>query len=372
MLRSYSRRFLSVTAIFAVALAFHGVQAQVGSDSEWTTAEGDIRIRANATSHYPRDNWRSGMGARDDAGPHAFIEMQGNYQNLRWQGEYWIMGAEASWRPSSADGSYRPAECVGTRPNGYTSADDARDYGEFDVIFNAAESAFTGQKRWICRYADGRTRKGPWVPFNGTRKGLLAAAQNTVRAPSGAVSPAPTGGTSGSGGPPRNPLGDCRDMERVVLFADGQQIRLNRRYGIRPCSIDATTFEKFQIDFINPEGKRPTQLFLRAIQITGGPGINPDTREIVMPSTFTGRTAFQNLPFMGDPRPGSAWFNLLMPGSFCSSAFWLANLKYSDGSQSEPISVLTSECGARNHPEELSALRTDEAPEIRGRAKPQE
>lgn len=350
-----SRQIFSAVAVVSASVAMGGVRAQVGSDSEWTTAEGDIRVRANATSHYPRDNWRTGMGARREAGPHAFVEMQGSYRYLRWQGEYWIMGADDSWRPGSTGGAYRPTgTCIGTRPAGYTSGDDARDYGEFDVTFNAAENAFTGQKRWICRAADGRARKGPWEPFNGTRKGYAVVGQNTAVVPNAQVNPNPgNGGGGGSGGARSDPLGDCRSFERAVLNVDGQQIRFNRRYGIRPCSIDAARLEKFQIDFINPEGKRPVQVQLRAIRITGSPGINPGTREILIPATFTGQMAHQNLPFMGDPRPGSAWFNLLMPGSFCNAAFWAAHLKFSDGTQSDPFTLLSSECGARNHPEQV-------------------
>lgn len=353
-----SRQLVSVFTVVAICAGLTGAQAQVGTDSEWTTAEGDIRVRANATSHYPRENWRSGMGARREAGSHAFIEMQGSYRNLRWQGEYWIMGADESWRPSGTGGSYRPTgTCVGTRPAGYTTGDDARDYGEFDITFNAAENAFTGQKRWICRAADGRARKGAWEPFNGTRKGYVAVGQNTATAPTATINPNP--GSSSGGGSRSDPLGDCRSVERAVLNINGQQMLFNRRYGIRPCSIDAAAFEKFQIDFINPEGKRPTQVYLRSIRITGSPGINPGTREILIPATFSGRTASQNLPFMGDPRPGSAWFNLLMPGSFCGSAFWIAHLRFSDGSQSDPFTILTSECGMRNHPEEVPSSLSD-------------
>lgn len=348
-----SRHVVSAISVIAASVALSGAQAQVGSDSEWTTAGGDIRIRANATSHYPRDNWRSGMGARREAGPHAFIEMQGNYRYLRWQGEYWIMGAEDSWRPGSTGGIYRPTGCVGMRPNGYTSGDDAHDYGEFDVTFNAAENAFTGQKRWICRQADGRARKGAWEPFNGTRKGYVATNQNSVTIPTTTIDPNPAPPSPGSATTSGRTDDGCRGLENVALVADGQRIRINRRYGIRPCTLDAARLDKFQIDFINPEGKRPIQLYMRAFRFAGSPSADRSTRELLLPVTFSGSSAYQRLPFMGDPRPGSAWFNLLMPGSFCNSAFWVAYLKFSDGTQSEPFAVLKSECGARNHPDQV-------------------
>ena len=358
-----SRQIISAIAVVSASVALSGAQAQVGTDSEWTTAEGDIRIRANATSHYPRDNWRSGMGARRDAGPLAYIEMQGSYQNLRWQGEYWIMGAADGWRPANTGPAYRPSACVASRPNGYTVGDDANDYGEYDITFNAAENAFTGQKRWVCRSSDGRARKGAWEPFNGTRKGYVAAGQHTAPVPTAPINPNPSGsgGTSGSGSPRSNPLGDCVDFTRVELIIDGTLVRPDRRYGIRPCQIDAASFEKFQIDFINPEGKRPTQLLMKAFRLMGTPQIRPDRSSIVVPAVYSGKRAQQSLPFMGEPRAGSAWFNLLMPGSFCNSPFWIASFRFSDGSESAPFTFLFSECGARNHPEELP--RSDSSPE---------
>ena len=42
-----SRQIISAIAVVSASVALSGAQAQVGTDSEWTTAEGDIRIRAN-------------------------------------------------------------------------------------------------------------------------------------------------------------------------------------------------------------------------------------------------------------------------------------------------------------------------------------
>lgn len=364
------RQLVSSLSVVAFCAGLTGAQAQVGTDSEWTTEEGDIRVRAYATSHYPRDNWRSGMGARRDAGSLAYVEMQGSYQNLHWQGEYWVMGAADGWRPADTGPAYRPRGCVATRPNGYTVGDDAADYGEYDITFNTAENAFTGQKRWVCRYPDGRARKGAWEPFNGTRKGYVAATQYSVPAPTAPVNPNPgTGGSSGSG-TRSNPLGDCTGMDKITLMDGSRTIPMSRRYGIRPCKIDAARLEKFQLDFLDPEGKRPTQIILNAVRLTGTLTVGRATGGLVVPLQLTGRKTYQNLPFMGDPRPGSAWFNLLMPGSFCSSAFWTASLKFSDGSQSDPFTILFSECGARNHPEEVPGSGSGPEPVIVDGVKP--
>ena len=376
-----SLNFRHLGKAFYVAAIFSGstsAQAQVGTSSEWTTADGDVRIYVNTSTHYPRDNWRSGMGARRDAGSLAYIEMQGNYRYLRWQGEYWIMGAEDGWRPSDGGGSYRPTgTCAATRPNGYRPGDDANDYGEFDITFNAAENAFTGQKRWVCRYPDGRARKGAWQPFNGTRKGLVAHSQNSVAAPTGTVTTTPNGGTTPAPGG-RTPREQreweyrmCTSQLDIISLdiaqPDGSRrtTRFVRDFQIRPCTIDAAAFEKFQIDMLNPPAdKRPTQLLLRSIQVEGIPGPTA-SRELRVPVRFLNPTVSINLPFSGVPRAGSAIMNQMMPGRFCGAAFWAAYMRYSDGSESAPFSLIVSTCGARNHPEQLPATASEsEAPRV--------
>lgn len=374
-------KFRPLSAAFWVAAICTGLtsaQAQVGTDSDWSTADGDLRIYANASTLYPRDNWRSGMGARRDAGSLAYVEMQGSYRNLRWQGEYWIMGAEDGWRPSAAEGSYRPSgACAATRPNGYRPGDDADDYGEFDITFNAAENAFTGQKRWICRYPDGRARKGAWQPFNGARKGLVAQMQNSVAVPTGTVTTTPSGGTTPAPGgrtPREQREWDYRQctyqldiISLDIAQPDGSRrnTRFVRDFQIRPCTIDAAAFEKFQIDMLSPPAdKRPAQLFLRSIQIEGIPGPSVD-RNIRVPVRFLNPTISINLPFTGVPRPGSAIMNQIMPGRFCSAALWAAYMRYSDGTESAPFSVIISACGARNHPEQLPDTASgSEAPRV--------
>lgn len=334
-------------ALFGTLLAT-SADAQLGRDSEWTSPQGDIRIYVGNSSHYPATNWRTGNGPRRDAGPQAFVEMQGQYQNLRWQGQYWVMGAEDSHRPNGG-------RCVGTRPNGYVVGDDAYEYGEFDVTFNAAENSFNGQRRWICRDPEGRTRRGAWEPYTGTRKGYAVATPATARAPTATVDTTPTPPPAGTGGAPPVPSDDCPAMERLVVLADGQRYRKTPRYAIRPCKLDALEGDKFQVDLTDPEGKRPTRVYARAFRITGALSVHRSTRELTIPARFSGYTVSASLPFVGEPRAGSAIFNRTMPGAFCNSAFWLAWLDFSDGSRSDPIAVLMSECGARLHPEEVPA-----------------
>lgn len=335
---------LSVSAACTL-LATNGA-AQVGRDSEWSSPQGDIRIYVGNGTHYPSSNWRTGNGPRRDAGPLAFVEMQGQFQNLRWQGQYWVMGAEDSHRPNGR-------RCVATRPNGYGTGDGAYDYGEFDITFNAAENSFTGQRRWVCRDPEGRTRRGAWEPYTGTRKGLAVVGQPSAPAPTATVDTTPTTPPAGAGESPSMPVNDCASMERFVLLIDGQRYRKTPRYGIRPCKLDAAQADKFQVDLINPEGKRPTRVYLRSVRITGSISIDRATGELTVPARFSGHSASVNLPFVGEPRAGSVVLNRMMPGSFCSSAFWLAWLDFSDGTRSEPVATMISECGARAHPEEM-------------------
>jgi hypothetical protein len=90
------------------------------------------------------------------------------------------------------------------------------------------------------------------------------------------------------------------------------------------------------------------------------------TRNLAMTGRFTPETYAQGLPFAGDPRPGSSIMNLTMSGRFCNSAFWVAYLDFSDGSQSEPVGMLVSKCGARLHPEQLPPLTGPRAGEGEG------
>jgi hypothetical protein len=122
----------------------------VGRDSNWATDTGDLRIYVPDSPSYPRDNWRNGAGPRADIAPRAAVVMEGEYRNLRWKGNYWVM--------TSRDHKPHGSMCLGSRPTLYTAADDSYDYGIFDVTFNAAENSFTGTRQWQCRYPDGRTR----------------------------------------------------------------------------------------------------------------------------------------------------------------------------------------------------------------------
>ncbi len=346
MYRTILYLVLFATAGLATALfPPSGAGAQVGRDSTWVTDTGDLRIYVPDSPSYPRENWRNGAGPRADIAPRAAVVMEGEYRNLRWKGRYWVM--------TSRDHKPHGSMCLGSRPTLYTAADDSYDYGIFDVTFNAAENSFTGTRQWQCRYPDGRTRTGPIEIFSGTRSGITTAMQPTLAVPTAPIVPNPA-----SAGSPDSWLPDrrnCDEMRGLVIRVDGRDIPTTSRYVIRPCTLDALTGDKFQIDMPNPEGKRPMRLALRGFNLND---IQPDpeTRNLILTGRFTPDTYAQGLPFAGDPRPGSSIMNLTMSGRFCNSAFWIAYLDFSDGSQSEPIGALLSKCGARLHPEQLPPL----------------
>jgi len=342
--------------LVGMAACVSSANAQVGRNSTWETETGEIRIFVPDSSTYPRDNWRSGSGSRSDVGELAFVQMQGEYRNLKWKGEYWVMGA----RDHRPHGSI----CLGSRPNGFTPVDDSYDYGIFDVTFNAAENSFTGTRQWQCKYPDGRTRQGPVETFNGTRSGITAAMRPTRAVPNGPVSSDPgTGGTPTTPFPERQ---DCDELRGFIIRADGREIASSPRYFVRPCTIDALSGEKFQIDIINPEGKRPMRLALRGFRLDSLLP-NPVSRAITLSGRFTSDTYVQGLPFTGDPARGSAIMNQTMSGRFCNSAIWIAYLDFSDGTQSEPMGALLSKCGARLHPDQLPPLSGPRAGEGEGR-----
>lgn len=351
------RCFILVLAAFT-ALSADVVRAQVVGD--WETNFGDLRIyndRTGATIN-PRYDM-SASGARRDVGDLAFILMHGEYDRLRFKGDWWILG-----RPRGSTPPRR--SCVPSRPPLYTSADDTREYGVFLINFNAAENSFTGTIQWHCRNADGRTREGPLETFTGRRKGSdLQVYVPPSRAATGAIDPNPNpGGSPAPGGRSAREQREwdyrqcTQQLDLISLNIAGangsrQLTRFVRDFQIRPCAIDATAFEKFQIDLLNPPpDKRPSQLVLRSILVEGSPAGGPPVG-IQVPVRFLPTTITRNLPFVGVPRAGSAIRDQIMPGNFCNAALWLAYMRYSDGTESPPFSAITSECGIRNHPEQI-------------------
>lgn len=362
--------------IAAVILALApGAAAQVVGD--WETNLGDLRIFRDRTGTAINPNYNmSASGARHEVGPLAFVVMHGKYERLHFKGDWWIMG-----RPRESD---PPRRCVGTRPPLYTSADDTREYGEVIITFNAAENSFTGTVQWHCRSSDGRTRKGPLETLTGTRKGSNMQVYRQPERVNATIDPNPN-----PGGTPPAPGGrnareqrewDYRqcthqlDLFRLNIAGAGstrQQVSFVRDFQIRPCEIDAAALEKFQIDMLSPPAeKRPSSLILRSIQVEGAPVRGSASDPFLVPVRYLPTTITKPLPFVGVPRAGSSIMNQIMPGNFCNAALWLANLRYSDGTESPPFSLLTSECGVRRHPEQLPADSGGSRPVSRDELKP--
>ena len=349
-------------SFFALSVAFATTPANAQIQGEWESVFGQAQLEvSNSSTQVPEPGWISTWFRSREADPlrgWRNIRFDGRYRGLVWEG-MWHMPADRT----IVAGMRR---CDRTAiPRGGHAYDATPYFGKFRFTFNTAENRFDGV--WFnCDRGLPAQPVGYLATYfiTGTRLNTYAGrTDNSVR-PTGAITSTP----NSSGGPPlvdpTMPLDDDAQLERILsraqfLMIDRTTHRetavpMSQRYQIRPNIIDALAVDKFQIDFRNPEAKRPIRLAMKGVNILGFfPSSLPD--RIGLGIAYNGRIAALGLPFIGEMQAGSAIANRTMPAPFCGSAGWLAYLDFSDGSQSEPIAFLFSKCGAKAHPESLPA-----------------
>lgn len=321
--------FLCLIAAAATCLA-PPAAAQVAGD--WDTTLGQVTVRRDGRV---APGWTTGTGRQLPIRPGGqLVNLEGRMTGLRWTGDWFSFG------PSPNPGT-RPCP-VPSRPRGYTARDNTQYFGDFDVTFNAAETRFTGTFRWVCRHENGRVRYGPATPFTGTRRNTLTQDGNPgssrdvpTHTPSDRL--LPKGRTIDPYRPGARGSAYCNSLNGPTIVAGNRTpIRFSTRYRSRPCI--AGPLEKIEVAMIDPEGKRATQIIAREYRISTVSRGQPTIIRL------TGANARAVIPFAGVPARGTLVRGNL-GAAICNGDLWLLHLRFSDGTDSDPIGTVQSRCG---------------------------
>ncbi|OYX50841.1 MAG: hypothetical protein B7Y97_06390 [Sphingomonas sp. 32-66-10] len=308
--------------------------AQVVGD--WDTTLGQITIRREARV---APGWTTGTGRQLPVRPRGqLVNLEGRMAGLRWTGDWFSLGP-------SPNPATRPCP-VPSKPRGYSDRDNTAYFGDFTVTFNAAETRFTGTYRWVCRHQNGRVRYGPATAFSGTHRNTYTQDGNPRE--SRDVPPVTRSEPVESDRPRLDPYRPgarsaefCNSLRGSTIIAGTRTpIRFSGRYRSRPCYIGP--LDKIEVAMDDPEGKRPTQVIAREYKVSTISGDQTIIR-------LTGGNIRAVLPFAGVPVRGSLVRGTLGT-AICSGDTWLLHLRFSDGTDSEPIGTVISRCGPANRP----------------------
>lgn len=342
------KSILLAGAALAVPNATPAAAQIVGEWQYQAIADSPASFRVTRDPANPRK-----MTAVGDLGGHLVV-FEGTFVNLTWSGNWYWWG----------DGATPPSGIYGCRYPTFAASSHApprrtATYGAFEFRLNAAETAMTGWWATKCLRTPENARVPGKISFSATRMNTYTAA-----APCGARmaqrTPVPTPRGS-PGSPPRllgeDPMDDsaCATRARIKLSATGSaavpDTVFSARYRLRPCLTSVA--RSVQIDFLNPEGKRPMRLRLEGLRIHQAVGTAPNQTILASP---TGAVHQQGLRFIGEPHAGQVMGNIALPGRICAAPFWLAWLDFSDGTRSnEPIGIVGSVCGIELHRDMLPA-----------------
>lgn len=349
-----SRAAVAVVASVGYLLAAAPATAQVVGEWQYEAYDFPSSIRITRDRADPRK--MTGVG---DLGGHLVV-FTGTYSNLRWHGLWFWWGAGDS-PPRGIWGCRYPSSAPPGSPGPNTRTST---YGSFDFSFNAAENKLDGWWKTDCRMTPANARRPGPVTFSAFRMNTLVAAPQSTPFTGGATSANPTRDDRPTlmG---EEVLSDrpCSQNARIKISADGSSsvpdTVFSTRYQMRPCVVDMTS--KVQIDFLNPEGKRPIRLRLERLRLNSAEGEAPGQ---VITAVPIGGTLQEGLRFAGVPRAGQSIMNISFGGRICAAPLWLAWLDFSDGTRSsEPIGIVLSMCGVRLHPELLPPRARPSSPE---------
>lgn len=318
--------------------------AQVVGEWQYQAFDFPSSIRITRDPADPRK--MTGVG---DLGGHLVV-FTGTFVNLTWHGSWFWWGDGAAPPPGIFGCRYKSYAPVGVPgPSSRTAT-----YGAFEFRFNAAENKLDGWWATKCRNTAANARVPGKVAFSANRLATLVAATPSV--PYRPAAPRGSGGTALDPVPRlvgERPFGDgpCSDQLSLRMSAQGRlsdpAVAFSSRYRLRPCMTSAGKW--VQVDFLNPEGKRPIRLVLQGLRVNAGTSAGERQVLAVAP---TGRTLQLGLRFVGEPRSGQVISRIGMPGGICAAPLWLVWLDFSDGTRSrEPIGTVISACGVQLHPE---------------------